>query len=141
MSACSILGLQAALDLKIIKKGDNKSCDICFEVGANCADNIKSDVKFSDTDNILEKHKTVFHGIGKVNHTYSITLTKNAVPKICAARKIPIALKDKVKQKIDLLVSEKILIPVTEPTDWVHPIVIAPKSNGDIRVSRVIPEI
>ncbi|KAK9746914.1 hypothetical protein QE152_g5742 [Popillia japonica] len=73
-------------------------------------------------------------GIGKVSKTYKITLRDDSIPRIAATRKIPVSLKSKVKEKLDKMVEERIIVPVTEPTDWVHPIVIAPKSNGDIRV-------
>jgi len=53
---------------------------------------------------------------------------------VSTARKIPVALKSKVKEKLDNMVKDNINTPVTEPTDWVHPIVIPPKSNGDIRI-------
>nr|CAI5844124.1 unnamed protein product [Callosobruchus analis] len=59
--------------------------------------------KNSELNKLLTKYKKVFSGIGKVNRTYSITLMDTAIPRICAARKIPIALKDKVKEKIDLM--------------------------------------
>ncbi|XP_023310292.1 uncharacterized protein K02A2.6-like [Anoplophora glabripennis] len=124
-SACSILGLQAASELQIIdankmQKGLNKTIY-----------NVENHLSVPE---ILNKHKRVFKGIGKVNKTYKITLRQDAVPHISAARKIPLALKDQVKKKLDEMVSEKIIVPVTEPTDWVHPLVIAPKSNGDIRL-------
>lgn len=32
------------------------------------------------------------------------------------------------------MVTNKILSPVTEPTEWVNNIVIVPKNNGDIRI-------
>jgi len=31
------------------------------------------------------------------------------------------------------MVARKIIVPVTEPTEWVHPFVTAPKPNGGIR--------
>ncbi len=36
-----------------------------------------------------------------------------------------------LKQEIDLLVSQEIIIPVTEPTEWCAPIVVAPKKGTD----------
>ncbi|KAF2884337.1 hypothetical protein ILUMI_21827, partial [Ignelater luminosus] len=39
-----------------------------------------------------------------------------------------IALNEKVKQKLDKMVSEEIIVPVTEPMDWVNLIVVVPKN-------------
>ncbi|KAJ8928682.1 hypothetical protein NQ314_018692 [Rhamnusium bicolor] len=93
--------------------------------------NLKNSLYVQD---IIEKQKAVFSSIGKVNKTYKITLLDDAIQHVSVARKIPLALKNRVKQKLDEMVAENIIIPVKEPTDWGHPIVIAPKSNGDIRV-------
>lgn len=86
------------------------------------------------TSRVIEKHKNVFSGHGQIKKQYKITLKDNAIPKTCAARKIPLALRDKVKRKLDALVDDGIIEPITEPTDWVHPIVVVPKPNGDIRI-------
>lgn len=112
----SILGLNAVQELNIL---DNRSVN---------------SVNKSDLQEILNLNKSVFSGIGKVNRQYNITLTDNVIPCVSAPRKIPIALKNKVKEKLDLMVSENLIVPVTEPTDWIHPIVIVPKPNGDIRI-------
>lgn len=125
-SACSILGLQAAKELKIISENKKHK---------NSVETINTDLHNSGSlQDILDNHKTVFSGVGKVNTMHKITLRDDAISHISAARKIPLALKNSVKKKLDEMVTEKIIIPVTEPTDWVHPIVIAPKPNGDIRI-------
>ncbi len=37
----------------------------------------------------------------------------------------------KVSQEIDLLVSQGIITPITEPTEWCALIVVAPKKDSD----------
>lgn len=51
-----------------------------------------------------------------------------------ATGKNPIALQMKVKDKFDNMVAENIIVLVSEPTDWVHPIVIASIPNGEIPI-------
>lgn len=65
---------------------------------------------------------------------YHIELTDDAIPIICGARKIPIALRNIVKAKLDEMVKDDILVPVQEPTSWSHPIVCVPKPNGEVRI-------
>ena len=46
-------------------------------------------------------------------------------------RTIPIAFRDKLKAELDLLQQQKIITPVTEPTEWCAPIVVTPKKGTD----------
>ena len=65
---------------------------------------------------------------------YRIELMPGAVPlKITTARQIPIALKDDVKAEIDDMLKQKIIAPVTQSTDWCHPICCVPKPDGKLR--------
>ena len=50
---------------------------------------------------------------------------------VTTPRTIPFAYRDKLKNEIDLLTSQGIITPVTEPTEWCAPIVVAPKKNSD----------
>ena len=55
--------------------------------------------------------------------------------RINAARPIPHAYRDKVKEKLDEMVKKGIITPLgDEPTEWCHPLVIVPKANDDIRI-------
>ncbi|XP_043862583.1 uncharacterized protein LOC122756552 [Drosophila santomea] len=49
-------------------------------------------------------------------------------------RRIPAALEDKVMKKLDEALSRDIIEPVTGPSAWISPIVLAFKENGDIRL-------
>jgi hypothetical protein len=40
----------------------------------------------------------------------------------------------KVKRELDSLEKQNIIAKVTEPTAWVHPIVIVPKADDEIRI-------
>ena len=42
---------------------------------------------------------------------------------------------EKIKQKLEELVSHDIIEPVEGPSPWVSPVVIVPKPSGDIRLS------
>lgn len=66
-------------------------------------------------DDILRKHNKVFSGIGKVHKECKITLQEDSEHIIMAARTIPIVSKNKVNEKLDNMVAENIIIPVSEP--------------------------
>nr|CAI5841731.1 unnamed protein product [Callosobruchus analis] len=125
---CSLLGLKGAKTLQLLQVRDKGYTENCYTLGS------RIDVQPSSAKLILNKYQRLFSGHGKMKKLCRIVLKENAIPKVCAARKIPFALKSKVKQKLDEMINENIIAPITEPTDWVHPIVIVPKPNNDIRV-------
>ena len=55
-------------------------------------------------------------------------------PSIVPPRKIAHALKEKVKAKLDEMVSSGIVAAVEEPTEWVSGMVVVEKANGDVRI-------
>jgi len=48
-------------------------------------------------------------------------------------RRIPVAIEDKVKEDLELALSQDIIEPVHKPSDRISPIVIAFKGDGNIR--------
>ena len=62
---------------------------------------------------------------------FHISLSANAKP-FCVntPRAVPFAYRDKLKAELDLLQTQGIVAPVTEPTEWCAPIVVAPKKNS-----------
>lgn len=43
-------------------------------------------------------------------------------------------MEDKVKQELQRMEDEHVIAKVTEPTDWVSPIVIVTKKDGSLRI-------
>lgn len=62
-----------------------------------------------------------------------IHLRDDARPIFYRANEVPYALKEKVSDELDRLVRENIIKPVKR-SDWASPIVIVPKSDGNIRL-------
>ena len=53
-------------------------------------------------------------------------------PKSLPCRKLPLSLQDDVKREIDNLVERNVLVPVTEPTEWVSQMAVVRKANGKL---------
>nr|XP_053616105.1 uncharacterized protein K02A2.6-like [Plodia interpunctella] len=95
--------------------------------------NIKIDT--IDSSNVLGKYKGVFEeGLGKYKGpVVSITLKEGATPKFLKCRSIPFAIRERVFNEIDRLVSEHVLEPVAH-AEWATPIVPVLKPNGSVRL-------
>lgn len=65
---------------------------------------------------------------------YEIKLKDNFVPVACATRKIPFSLEEPLRKELNKLCKLQIIEKVEEFTEWVHPIVLAKKPNGAIRI-------
>ncbi|XP_057378537.1 uncharacterized protein K02A2.6-like [Daphnia carinata] len=55
-------------------------------------------------------------------------------PTVSAASRLPFKLEKTVFNKLDEMVKNHIITPVTEPTEWVSRMVVVGKPNGDVRV-------
>ena len=65
---------------------------------------------------------------------HTIILKEGAQPTICAPRQVPHALREKLKEELDRLEAEHIIVKVEEPTKWVNPIVNVLKPNKQLRI-------
>lgn len=83
----------------------------------------------------LERNKDIFGGLGKFPGTFSIKLHENSKPILHYKKRIPLALVDKLKVKLDQMVQDEIISPVDYPTDWVNNLQIVEKPNSnDLRI-------
>lgn len=88
----------------------------------------------SDFEDVLQEFPDVFKGIGRLPGEYSIHLKPDVKPTVTAPRRVPSALEETVKAELAQMEHNGIITAVTEPTDWVHPIVIITKKDGTVRI-------
>lgn len=93
-------------------------------------------VNFDGRNNdLLEKYKCVFEGLGSVkNFSYEIDVDPAVEPFHCNSRPLPPAILTDVEKELQTLEEEGIIKKVTEPTDWCSPLVVVRKPNGKIRI-------
>ena len=77
---------------------------------------------------LLEKYKDVFGGLGDLPGEYHIVTDDTVPPVVHPPRRVPVALRDQIKEKLDEMVAS-ILAPVTEPTEWVSSMLVVVKPN------------
>ena len=80
-------------------------------------------------EQILKDYRDVFEGLGCMEGLCHLEVDQTVRPVIHPPRKVPVALRDRLKEELDKLVGEEILTPVTEPTKWVSSLVLVNKAN------------
>lgn len=81
------------------------------------------------SNTILEEYKDVFEGLGELPGEYKIVTDETVKPKVHPPRRVPVAVRPKIKEKLDELVQRNVITPVTEPTEWVSSMLAVIKPN------------
>ena len=116
-----ILGLNACVSLELIKlilavdSDTPHTCPLTKEI-------------------VLDKYSDVFDGIGQLPGECEIYLKSDSVPVVHPPRRVPIAIRDKLKAELEHMEREHVIKKVTKPTDWVNSLVTVEKPNGSIRI-------
>ena len=87
---------------------------------------------------IIVSKASVFKGIGKLkHHTVRLPYDTSIKPVAEPPRRIPYHLKSRVEETITDMISQNVIeeLPTGQQTPWISNIVIAPKDDGNIRVT------
>ena len=88
-----------------------------------------------NSSDILRRYPDIFNAdVGTLPGSMQLTLKPDAEPILRPPKRLPIELKDTVKQELDKLVKAGVLAPVDEPTDWVNQMAIATKRDGSLGI-------
>ena len=84
---------------------------------------------------LQQKYPNVFSGVGKLkDRAVQLHIDPNVTPVAQPMRRTPFSMRSKLEEKIKELIELDIIEPAQGPTPWVNPIVVVPKSGGDIRL-------
>ena len=83
-------------------------------------------------EKILSNYKDVFDGLGHIGNSSLVTVD-NIKPIQHTPRRVPVALRDEVKDKLSDLEKRGIIQKVTQPTEWISSMVVVAKP-GKIRI-------
>ena len=108
-----IIGLNTCEKLQLIKR--------CFLING-------MDPQLSD------KYESLFDDIGCLQGKYKIKIDPNVTPVIHPPRRVPFALKPKLKAELQRMLEMGVISKVETPTSCVNSMVCVEKRNGDIRV-------
>ena len=76
----------------------------------------------------------MFTGLGKLETPYRIRVDTDVQPAVHPPRRIPVAIHSALKEKLDEMVADGVIAPVTEATDWVSSMVVVHKPSGALRI-------
>lgn len=83
---------------------------------------------------IIERHEELFTGYGKLPGTVKLELDHDVKPSIQPPRRVPIAMRGKLKQELESLEKDGIITKETSHTDWVSNIVVVQRGGKDSAV-------
>ncbi|KAK3713862.1 hypothetical protein QZH41_010915, partial [Actinostola sp. cb2023] len=72
--------------------------------------------------------------IGTLPGEVKLTVIEDATPVVCPPKRLPVEIKDQVKEELDKLVKIGVIDPVDHPTDWVNQMTVATKKSGELRI-------
>ena len=97
--------------------------------------NVNSELNIlSDFPKPFDGELGILPGGAESNGTVRLVIDEDSNPSVRPARRIAVALKSKVKDKLESMVEKRVLAKVDQPTDWVSQMAISTKKSGDIRV-------
>jgi hypothetical protein len=119
-----ILGLPSCRELGLVQTSASQQVDTLGD-SSRAESTLPSEFK---------KYQNVFTGIGKLPVEHQIKLKEDYVSVVRPPRRVPFKLRDPVKKKLDEMEKLKLVCKVTEPTEWVNPMLAIQKSDGDVRI-------
>ena len=125
-----LLGLETAQKMKLLVvqtqniffiREDTLSCDA-------------EKPKFT-RDAVMSEYSDVFgEELGHMEGKVHLETDPNVAPTVMPPRRVPVALKEDLKNELDRLTRRKVISPIQEPTDWVSSMILAKKPDGNIRL-------
>ena len=129
-----LLGRKACVGMNIVSYLDNDAMNKPDTREAHVY-TVSSSKQPVTKDELIRLHPQVFSdGVGCLEGEYHIRVDPQQSPVQHPPRKVPVALRDRLKASLDDLEKQDIVAPVTEPTPWVSSIVVVPKKDGKLRL-------
>ena len=88
----------------------------------------------STVQDLKKRYPNQLDVIGNFDGEYNIVTDETVPPVQHPMRKTPIEYQEKIEQELDRMVTQGIITPVKEPTEWVNSMTYPMKPNGDLRI-------
>ena len=110
--------------------------DITFPpaLGLDTSEKLSLIKRIMAIDTELPEFEDCFGELGCLPEVHHINLKPNVIPVVHPPRRIPYALRDKLRDQLQRMEKLDIIEKISEPTDWVNSLVIVSKPNGKLRI-------
>lgn len=124
-----LIGARAPQQMRLLVVQQHNICQVNEDQGTPVQ---QTDVLTKDK--ILNEYADVFDGLSRMEGQLHLRVDETVSPTVMPPRRLPIAVKGKVKEELARLENAGVLNKVEEPTDWVSSVVVTAKSNGRVRI-------
>ncbi|KAK3093011.1 hypothetical protein FSP39_010012 [Pinctada imbricata] len=107
----SVLGSKSSVEMELIQR--------LYQV----------DSEKQNTVDVFTEFRDVFEGLGHLKGKYKIRTDDRVQPVVHPPRKVPFALREKVKAELSRMESLGVIEKVNKPTSWVNSMVVVEKKN------------
>ncbi|XP_049273555.1 uncharacterized protein LOC125759180 [Rhipicephalus sanguineus] len=105
-------------DFFIVRKSNQAILGLSASEALGLVSRTVASVHMSSTDQIVKEFPELFQGIGCLARPYHMVLQKEATPVIQPVRRVPLALREPLREELDRMERAGIIVKVSEPTDW-----------------------
>lgn len=131
---CVVNGKDVKIDF-IVLKTDKKAAPI---IGIDLIQNLRlltPNVDSLTKGKVEGEFVDLFKGIGQIKGVcYDFKLKENYTPVVIPCRKIPFGQMKKVEEELKRMMDCDVITPIDEATEFVSPVVVVRKPNGQIRI-------
>ena len=85
-------------------------------------------------DAVIKQYGDLFKGVGLLEGDVHLEVDPSVPPVQMPPRRLPVTIRDQVKDELDRLCREDIIEPVTEPSPWISALMVAVKPNSKLRL-------
>ena len=125
-----LLGLETAPKMKLLVVQTQN----IFSIRENISSCDAQKPKFT-RDAVMSEYSDVFgEELGRMEGKVHLETDPNVAPTVMPPRRVPVALKEKLKNELHRLTQRKVISSIQEPTDWVSSMIATKKPDGDIRL-------
>ena len=82
---------------------------------------------------LIRTYEDIFKGYGKLDGTVHLETDPDVQPVRLLLRKLPIAVKEKVRIELERMTEAGIITPVSKPTSWISALLVVMKPDGRVR--------
>ena len=130
-----ILGRKACLGMNIIQYLDNDQLNRPQESdGEVYTHDVRASSPLSANQLIKSFPRVFADGVGALAGKYHLVLDESARPVRHPPRRVPVAIRERLRETLEDLEKREIIARVTTPTPWISSMAVVPKKNCKLRI-------